>query len=466
MTSFSQASRERLDSSTETLYKLLEEVESLDTERAQTQTNKTVLLTGGAGFIGSHTAQMLLKRGDRVVIVDEMNDYYDARLKMINLDLLREEFGSHCFGDSDWPLLSIYRGDICDVDFISNIFEKERPTHICHLAARAGVRPSIADPYIYVHSNIEGTTRLLDLSRQYSCKNFVYASSSSVYGCSTNEILKESDTVDTPVSPYAASKKACELLAYTFHHIYGLNTTGLRFFTVYGPRGRPDMAPFKFIDRISCGREIQQYGDGSTSRDYTYISDIVDGVVRSIDKPLGYKVLNLGNGRPYKLKNFIKLVEKCVGKDAIIELCPDQPGDVERTCADISSARELLGYDPQVTFEEGIARTVRWYKDTAPSGIFLPIESASQNKQLDNDVENGNSDDATVLGAKDLKTTTKHVFRNASDLELSSYVQKAPTQIVYREERMLEANVLDNCLTDFLDKSKVLGHHQTKRIQK
>lgn len=463
----SSFSRERADSSTESLHKLLEEVEILDTGKSQAQSNKTVLLTGGAGFIGSHTAQVLLRRGDRVIIVDEMNDYYDVRLKMINLNLLRDEFGSSMSPDNDnLPLLSIYRGDICDVDFISNLFEKERPTHICHLAARAGVRPSIADPYIYVHSNIEGTTRLLDLSRQYSCKNFVYASSSSVYGCSTNEVLKESDTVDTPVSPYAASKKACELLAYTFHHIYGLNTTGLRFFTVYGPRGRPDMAPFKFIDRISTGREIQQYGDGSTSRDYTYISDIVDGVVRSIDRPLGYKVLNLGNGRPYKLKNFIKLVEGCVGRDAIIELCPNQPGDVERTCADISNARELLGYDPQVTFEEGIARTVEWYKETAPSGIFKPIESLiQQNKSKE---PNSNTEMTARQQSYPQKATTgntslKKSFRHASDLELSSYVQKAPLQIINRKERILESSILDNCLTDFLDKSKVLGHHQTKR---
>lgn len=452
--------RERADSSTETLHKLLEQV---DSGRVPTQSNKTVLLTGGAGFIGSHTAQTLMRRGDRVVIVDEINDYYDVRLKMINLDLLREEFGSLKFpGNCDFPLLSIYRGDICDIDFITNLFEKERPTHICHLAARAGVRPSIADPYIYVHSNIEGTTRLLDLSRLYSCKNFVYASSSSVYGCSTNEVLKESDIVDTPVSPYAASKKACELLAYTFHHIYGLNTTGLRFFTVYGPRGRPDMAPFKFIDRISTGREIQQYGDGSTSRDYTYISDIVDGVVRSIDRPLGYKVLNLGNGRPYKLKNFIKLVEESVGRDAIIELCPDQPGDVERTCADISSARALLGYNPEVTFEEGIARTVEWYKETAPSGIFLPIESIIQNVKVEKDAEENLSTDTTT-NEEGIPAPSKKMFRHASDLELSSYVQKAPSQIKNRKERILEASILDNCLTDFLDKSKVLGHVQTRK---
>lgn len=249
---------------------------------------KVVLVTGGAGFIGSSVADKLLARGDKVIIVDEMNDYYDVKLKQSNLEYLYSKYGpSQCI---------TYRGDICDVDFISDVFENERPTHVCHLAARAGVRPSIVDPYIYVHSNVEGTTRLLDLAKHYSIRNFVYASSSSVYGCSDKHVLSESDVVEKPVSPYAATKKACELLAYTFHHLYGLNCTGLRFFTVYGPRGRPDMAPFKFIDRIFNGLKIQQYGDGSTSRDYTYIDDIVDGVIASIDTPLGYEVINLGNG--------------------------------------------------------------------------------------------------------------------------------------------------------------------------
>lgn len=281
-----------------------------------------------------------------------MNDYYDVRLKQANLEYLFEKYRGMC---------TFYRGDICDVDFISDVFERERPSHICHLAARAGVRASIIDPYIYVHSNIEGTTRLLDLARQFCCKNFVYASSSSVYGSSTKEVLSEDDVVEKPVSPYAATKKACELLAYTFHHLYALNCTGLRFFTVYGPRGRPDMAPFKFIDRVYNGLTIQQYGDGETSRDYTYIDDIVDGVVRAIDKPLGCEVINLGNGRPFKLKDFICLVEQSVGKPARIEICPEQPGDVERTCADISKAQTLLGYNPMVTFEEGISRTTDWY---------------------------------------------------------------------------------------------------------
>ena len=402
-------------------------------------------MTGGAGFIGSHVAEMLLNQGDRVIIVDEMNDYYDIRLKMANLNFLKSRFGDKNCGYGE-PLLRIYCGDICDVEFISGVFEKERPTHVCHLAARAGVRPSIADPYIYVHSNIEGTTRMLDLARLHSCKNFVYASSSSVYGCSDKEILKETDVVDTPVSPYAASKKACELLAYTFHHLYGLNTTGLRFFTVYGPRGRPDMAPFKFIDRIYNGLEIQQYGDGTTSRDYTYISDIVDGVIRAIHKPLGYKIFNLGNGRPYLLKNFIALVESCVGRSAVIQMCPEQPGDVDRTCADISTARELLGYDPQVSFEEGIAKTVEWYKTTEPSGIF---QSPNQPQGGSNST-NGNASPSQSRGLG---------RRRASDLELSSYVQKADHQISQRKERIFYPDLLENDLTAFLDKSMALGHH-------
>jgi len=319
-----------------------------------------VLLTGGVGFIGSHVAELLLIRGDRVVIVDEFNDYYDVRMKHANYALLKGSYKD----------VEIYRGDICDTDFIADVFERERPSHVCHLAARAGVRPSIIDPYIYVHSNIEGTTRLMDLARQYKCKNFVYASSSSVYGNSTKEYLSESDAVDQPVSPYAATKKACELMAYTFHHLYGLNTTGLRFFTVYGPRGRPDMAPFKFIHKVFNGRTVQQYGDGSSSRDYTYISDIADGVVRAVDRPLGYQIFNLGNGRPYQLKSFINLVQENVGRQAVIEILPEQPGDVDRTCADISKATNLLGYNPKVTFEEGIALTAKWYKEAHQSGLI------------------------------------------------------------------------------------------------
>jgi UDP-glucuronate 4-epimerase len=192
--------------------------------------------------------------------------------------------------------LVVYRGNICDVQLMTSIFENERPRWVCHMAARAGVRPSIDDPFIYIQSNVVGTTLLMELAAKFKIENFVFASSSSVYGGSKSTYFSEDENVDNPVSPYAATKKACELLAYTYHHLYKLNVSALRFFTVYGPRGRPDMAPYQFVDRISRGAEIQKFGDGSSSRDYTYISDIVDGVVRSIDRRYPYQVFNLGKG--------------------------------------------------------------------------------------------------------------------------------------------------------------------------
>uniref|UniRef100_A0A7S1ZRD9 NAD(P)-binding domain-containing protein n=1 Tax=Trieres chinensis TaxID=1514140 RepID=A0A7S1ZRD9_TRICV len=317
--------------------------------------HKKVLVTGGAGFIGSHVADYLLERGDDVVIVDEINDYYDVKVKESNLDLLLKKYGKE--------RVSIYVGDICDEEFMLRVFEAKRPEWVCHMAARAGVRPSIQDPYVYIHSNIRGTTQLMELSHKFGVKNFVFASSSSVYGGSKSTYFSEDESVDNPVSPYAASKKACELLAYTYHHLYKLNVSALRFFTVYGPRGRPDMAPFKFIDRISRGMEIQQFGDGSSSRDYTYISDIVDGIVRAIDRPHPYEIFNLGKGSGTSLKEFINIVEKHTGKAAKIRQLPDQPGDVPYTCADVCKAQRLLGYRAKVSFDEGIRRTAKWYQE-------------------------------------------------------------------------------------------------------
>jgi UDP-glucuronate 4-epimerase len=318
-------------------------------------TYKKVLVTGGAGFIGSHVSEYLLNRGDDVVIIDEVNDYYDVSIKELNLKLLQSKYPE--------TRLKVYRGDICDEELMTGIFETEKPTFVCHMAARAGVRPSIQDPYVYIHSNIRGTTHLMELSARFGVQNFVFASSSSVYGDSTSTYFSEDEVVDHPVSPYAATKKACELLAYTYHHLYKLNVSALRFFTVYGPRGRPDMAPFKFIDRVSRGAEIQQFGDGSSSRDYTYIDDIVDGVVRSIDRPYAYQIFNIGKGNGTSLKEFIDLVQKYTGKVAKVKVMPDQPGDVPYTCADVSKASHLLGYQSMVSFEEGIRRTAEWYQD-------------------------------------------------------------------------------------------------------
>jgi len=347
-----------------------------NSQKVSTHTNvlphvgyKKVLVTGGAGFIGSNVAEYLLSRGDDVVIVDEMNDYYDVNIKEQNLKLLEESFPEE-------GRLKIYRGDICDQELMERIFKVEQPKWVCHMAARAGVRPSIQDPFVYIHSNITGTTQLMELSHRYGVENFVFASSSSVYGGSKSTFFSEEENVDNPVSPYAASKKACELLAYTYHHLYNLNVSGLRFFTVYGPRGRPDMAPFKFIDRVSRGVEMQQYGDGSSSRDYTYITDIVDGVARAIDRRHKYEVFNLGKGEGTSLKKFINLVQKHVGKKAIIRVLPDQPGDVPYTCADVAKAHQYLGYMSEISFEEGIRRTAEWYK-TAYGGKN-EIESCPQ----------------------------------------------------------------------------------------
>ncbi|KAL7683558.1 putative NAD(P)-binding domain, NAD(P)-binding domain superfamily [Plasmopara halstedii] len=251
-----------------------------------------ILVTGAAGFIGFHTAKALLARGDDVVIIDEMNDYYDVRLKQSNIDWLVKTYRDR---------VTVIIADLCDEKLVRRVIKETRPDAMVHLAARAGVRPSIDNPLMYIHANVVATTLLLDVCREFGIKKFVYASSSSVYGGSMKEKFSETDIVDFPVSPYAATKKSCELLAHTYHHLYGMDTIGLRFFTVYGPRGRPDMAPFKFMDRIARDVAIDQYGDGFSSRDYTFIDDIVQGVLLSLDRGRGCEVFNLGRGTPVLL---------------------------------------------------------------------------------------------------------------------------------------------------------------------
>ncbi|ELR16878.1 NAD dependent epimerase/dehydratase [Acanthamoeba castellanii str. Neff] len=310
---------------------------------------KVVLLTGGAGFI----ARFLLGRGDDVIIVDEVNDYYDITIKEDNLAFL-SSFAKH-------------RLDIADRAGMRAIFDQAQTdgapiTHICHLAARAGVRYSIENPDVYIHSNLQGTLVMLDMARDYTVTNFVFASSSSVYGENKKVPFAETDRVDNPVSPYAATKRACELLAKTYNHLYGIPMSGLRFFTVYGPRGRPDMAPYKFIDAIYNGKPINKFGDGTTSRDYTFVSDVVQGIVATIDMPFAeLQLFNLGNSRTINLNRFIEVVEAAVGKKAVINHMPPQPGDVPITFADLRKSKQLLGYDPQVPIEEGIKRMAEWY---------------------------------------------------------------------------------------------------------
>lgn len=318
-------------------------------------TGNTVLVTGGAGFIGSHTADRLMDRGDRVIILDNLNDYYDQSIKMNNLSYLLNKFGSQ--------RCKVYVGDVSNKELVHQIFVTEQPNLICHLAARAGVRASIDDPFTYLQANIEGTMVLLEESHKDSCKidNFVYASSSSVYGNSDKMPLSETDMTDSPISPYAATKKACEVLAHTYSHMYGIKCSGLRFFTVYGPRGRPDMAIFKFIDRIYNGKSIDQYGDGSTFRDYTFVDDIVSGVVAALDTPRDYEVYNLGNGSPHRLSEMIEIIQNALNVKAKIKILPKQPGDVDKTFADVSKAQRILGYQPQTSLRIGLYKTVDWY---------------------------------------------------------------------------------------------------------
>lgn len=312
----------------------------------------TTLVTGGAGFIGSHTIKRLLEKGEQVVCVDDFNDYYDPRLK--------EDRISKFLGQYKFP---IYRADIRDYDELSNIFRKQKIDRICHLAARAGVRASIEDPFIYQDVNIRGTLNLLELAKEHQVANFVFASSSSVYGGNTKVPFSENDTVDSPISVYAATKKSCELLAHVYHKLYGLNVAGLRFFTAYGPYGRPDMAYFKFTKKIIAGEVIDVYNFGKHHRDFTYIEDIVSGVISALDHTHGYEIFNLGNSKTVELQHLIELLEDELGIKAKINMLPLQEGDVEKTHADISKAKTMLGFAPKTNIEAGIHQFIEWYKE-------------------------------------------------------------------------------------------------------
>lgn len=311
-----------------------------------------ILVTGGAGFIGSHVVDTLLERGDNVICVDNFNDYYNPEFKHENVRLAKLN-----------PNYKLYEIDITNYLALKKIFMKNNVDKIIHLAARAGVRPSIQQPFLYEEVNIKGTLNLLELAKDFKIKNFVFSSSSSVYGNSTKVPFSEKDNVDFPISPYAATKKSAELFCYNYHHLYNIPITCIRPFTVYGPRGRPDMAPYKFTELISTGKPIDMFGDGSMKRDFTYVTDIVFGIIAALDKNLDFEIINLGNSNPVELRRFIQIIEEAVGKKAIINQKPVPPGDVKITYADVSKAKELLGYDPQVKIEEGMNNFVRWYKE-------------------------------------------------------------------------------------------------------
>jgi UDP-glucuronate 4-epimerase len=319
-----------------------------------------VVVTGAAGFIGSHLCERLLARGDQVVGVDNFDPLYDPALKHGNL-VESQRNDRFQFAETD----------IRDADALGNLWREECRGVDCvvHLAARAGVRPSIEDPVGYEQTNILGTVHLLKLLCETNpCPRLVFASSSSVYGNSPRTPFREEDSVDFPISPYAATKKAGELICYTYHHLHGLPVTALRFFTVYGPRQRPDLAIHKFTASLLRGEPIEMYGDGESSRDYTYIDDILDGVIAAMDRGEGYEIVNLGSEHPIKLRELIRMLEAATGREAHIRQLPLQPGDVNCTFADLTKARHLLGYDPKTPFEEGVRRFVAWWTERFGDG--------------------------------------------------------------------------------------------------
>lgn len=312
-----------------------------------------VLITGGAGFIGSATAKALMDRGDTPVLIDNFNDYYDPKIKEDRIKKFLKDYKGK---------FKLYRGDIRDPKFLEKVFKKERPEKVVHLAAMAGVRNSLKNPALYADVNVMGTTYLLDLSVKYEVKNFLYASSSSVYGNNKKLPFSETDSVDTPISPYAATKKMTELMAHVYSHIHKLPTTGLRFFTVYGPWGRPDMALFDFTRAIFADETINVYNHGKMTRNFTYVDDIVSGILTCLDANLPCAVMNIGGDREEKLTRFIEVIEKNVGKTAKKKMMPMQPGDVPSTVADIKRLRKL-GWKPTTRIDKGIKNFVDWYRE-------------------------------------------------------------------------------------------------------
>jgi len=311
---------------------------------------KTILLTGVAGFIEWKTAEGLLNRGFKVIGIDNMNDYYDVRLKEYRLSKLNKLDG-----------FRFYKEDIENIEFLKKIFKENRIDAVMNLAARAGVRYSLENPFIYMTTNAIGTLNLLECCRQFGIKKFVLASTSSIYAGSPMP-FKEDLPVNRPISPYAASKKAAEAICYAYHYLYEIDITILRYFTVYGPAGRPDMSIFRFIKWIDEGRPVEIFGDGRQSRDFTYIDDIAKGTIKAL-RPLGYEIINLGNNHPNELIYAVELIERYLEKKAHIVYRPFHKADLKATCAYIKKAKEILDWEPEVFLEEGIKRTVDWYKE-------------------------------------------------------------------------------------------------------
>jgi UDP-glucuronate 4-epimerase len=309
-----------------------------------------VLVTGGAGFIGSHLTRRLLERGDRVTALDDFNDFYDPARKRRNVAAFLGR-----------PEHRLVEGDIRDADLVENLFRDGRFDAVVHLAARAGVRPSLDEPILYEDVNCIGTLRLLEAARRHGPEVFIFGSSSSVYGINRKVPFAEDDEVNQPISPYATTKRAGELLCFNYHHLYRLRVACLRFFTVYGPAQRPEMAIHKFTDLLARGEEVPIYGDGSTRRDYTYVDDIVDGLVAALDLAPGFEILNLGGADTTALLDLVHWLAGELEVEPRLRFLPEQPGDVPITYADVAKARRLLGYAPKVPIREGLRRFVAWY---------------------------------------------------------------------------------------------------------
>lgn len=317
---------------------------------------KTYLITGGAGFIGSHLADELLSKGNKVVVIDNFNDFYNPKIKEKNVE--------HNLNNPNYKLEKI---DIRNPNEVNRVFAENKIDNVMHLAAMAGVRPSIENPILYQQVNCLGSQIILEAMKKNDVKNIVFASSSSVYGNTKTVPFKETDIVDYAISPYAATKKANEVMTHVYHKLFHFNVIMLRFFTVYGERQRPDLAINKFTRKIIEGEPIPVFGDGTTSRDYTYVKDIIDGITKSLNYVENhenvYEILNLGESDPITLSQMITTIEEAVGKKAIIDRKPMQPGDVDRTYADITKAKQLIGYAPKISFKEGIQNFVNWYKE-------------------------------------------------------------------------------------------------------
>jgi len=326
-----------------------------------------ILVTGTAGFIGFHLAKKLLDQGHTVIGLDNINDYYDVSLKYGRLNELGIDKSNlednKSLQSSTYPNHKFIKANLEDAETLNKLFETEKFDAVCNLAAQAGVRYSIENPHAYISSNIVGFMNILEACRNYNVKNLSYASSSSVYGLNKEQPFKTTDQTDTPVSLYAATKKSNELMAHTYSHLYNIQTTGLRFFTVYGPWGRPDMAPMLFTDAILNDRAIKVFNHGKMSRDFTYVDDIVDGIVKVINNPSPYNIYNIGNNSPVNLMEFIKTIENALDKEATKNFMDIQPGDVESTFADVSGLIEDFDYKPETPLSHGVDEFVKWYRE-------------------------------------------------------------------------------------------------------